>query len=108
MAEPDVKAAPKPPPNLRVASDESRECEVCSHFDRGRCVLYNHLPVDDEWVCDSFAKGDKADTDDDGPEPKNLRQAEQKAHRLRRKARSQADEESSEKKPDDESSEQQK
>ena len=105
MADPDAKGAPKPPPNLRVATDEAKECEVCAHFDRGKCVLYNHLPVDDEWVCDSFKKGDGTDTDDDGPEPKNLREAEQKAHRLRRKARQQADDESAESKPDSESSE---
>lgn len=108
MAEPDAKAAPKPPPNLRVATDEGEECEVCTHYERGKCAKYSNLPVDEEWVCDSFAKGGRADTDDDGPEPKNLKQAAQKAHRLRRNARKQADEESSEKKPDDESSEQQK
>lgn len=42
------------------------------------------------------------------PEPKNLRQAEDKARRVMRSDRKQADEESSEKKPDDEASEQSK
>ena len=70
--------APQPPPNLRVSDSEVRECGSCKYYQHGRCTHadYNMLPVVDEWVCDSWAKGSQTDTDaDDQPEPKNLREA---------------------------------
>ena len=83
---------PKPPPGLRVSEDENRECDVCKHDDRGKCVMYDHLPVDDEWVCDSFTKGSQSDDDedDDTPrekQPKTLRGARDEVRRRTDKAR---------------------
>ena len=83
MANPDAHDAPKPPPNLRVSDDEARECDSCVHYQRGKCALYNNLPVDGEWVCDSYKHGrdDPDDDDDDEPSnPKNLREAERVAY----------------------------
>ena len=66
---PDVESAepPDPPPNLRVATDENRECDTCRFDTRGRCTKYSNLPVDDEWVCDSWVKGSQSDSDTDQP-----------------------------------------
>lgn len=69
MANPDAKGAPKPPPHLRVSDDESRECDSCTHFERGKCALYDYLPVDDEWVCDDWKKGSQTDDDEPDDEP---------------------------------------
>jgi hypothetical protein len=82
MADADAKNAPQPPPNLRVANSEDRECGNCQHYQRGRCelpILKNFvLPVNDEWVCDDWKAGG---TDaDDGPMPgSNLKDAERNA-----------------------------
>ena len=70
-----TETAPKPPPNLRVSDDEEKECDSCSHYERGKCSMYNHLPVDGEWVCDSFEPKDKEKFDG-----KNLREAENEAY----------------------------
>jgi hypothetical protein len=78
MANPDGQGAPKPPPNLRVSDDENRECDSCVHFDRGRCKLYSMLPVDGEWVCDSYESNGKGDPDAEY-KGKNLKEAEQEA-----------------------------
>src|SRR5215475_6622066 len=57
-------SAPEPPPNLRVATDENKECDVCEYYDRGKCTKYSRLPVDGEWTCDSFEKDpSKSDPD---------------------------------------------
>ena len=61
----DSPSAPKPPPNLRVAADESRECDNCTFYARGKCVKYSNLPVDGEWLCDSWEKGSQTDSDTD-------------------------------------------
>lgn len=59
--DPDAKGGPEPPPNLRVAESEAKECGNCQHYQRGHCdlpVLKNFvLPVNDSWVCDEWAKG---------------------------------------------------
>jgi hypothetical protein len=90
MADPDAQAAPKPPPNLRVADDENRECDNCSHYQRGKCVLYSSLPVDGEWVCDSWEKG-TAQGDDAPFKGKNLSEAEAEARiRVREHTRGRA------------------
>jgi hypothetical protein len=65
----DSPSAPKPPPNLRVADSESRECDNCSHYSRGKCVKYSNLPVDGEWLCDSWEKGSQEDPDKPDAEP---------------------------------------
>lgn len=92
MANADAKGAPKPPPNLRIAGDEAKECDSCKHFVRGKCSEYSNLPVDDEWVCDSWAKGSPDDDEpDDTPvekQPKTLRAAT--AEMRRRVARDRA------------------
>jgi hypothetical protein len=84
---------PAPPPNLRVADDESRECDTCKHDKDGKCTLYSDLPVNDEWVCDDWAKGSKPDDDSDIPaseQASNLRDASVRvrAHFRRRKTAS--------------------
>lgn len=85
MANPDAKGAPKPPPNLRVSSDEARECDTCSYYKRGKCSMYSNLPVDDEWVCDSWEKGEPEDAEDQAEEtpaedqPKTLKDANAEA-----------------------------
>lgn len=70
MAVSDAQGVPKPPPNLRVSTDETQECDSCTHYQRGRCALpapYDaNLPVDAEWVCDSYKQGRQ---DDDPPAP---------------------------------------
>jgi hypothetical protein len=74
------EATPSPPPNLRVATDENRECDTCTHFSRGKCTKYNNLPVDDEWICDSWVKGSQQDTDTDQPfTGKSLKEANTEA-----------------------------
>ena len=89
MANPDAKGVPKPPPNLRVSDDENRECDSCTHYQRGKCALYNSLPVDGEWVCDSYAPSGVRDPDD--VPGKNLRDAERNALvRVREHTRSRA------------------
>lgn len=79
MADPDANAAP--PPNLRVADSESKECGNCEHYQRGRCelpVLKDFvLPVDDSWVCDDWKAGG-TDTNDQF-KGKNLGEAEREA-----------------------------
>ena len=81
MANTDAQGAPKPPPNLRVSDDESRECESCVHYQGGRCDEYPAVGhVDGEWVCDSYEKG-REDPDDDQPSgAKNLREATRVAY----------------------------
>jgi hypothetical protein len=58
----EKRSAPTPPPNLRVStSTESErpehECGTCHMFDvaTGTCWGYGNLPVDGEWVCDSWS-----------------------------------------------------
>lgn len=67
MADSDAQGVPKPPPNLRVSTDETQECDSCTHYQRGRCALYNNLPVDGEWTCDSWKKGSQSDDDQPAP-----------------------------------------
>lgn len=90
MADADAQNAPKPPPNLRVANDESRECGNCSYYKRGRCelpILKDFvLPVSDEWVCDDWKAGG-TDTDNQPFQGKNLSDAEREA-RIRVRAHS--------------------
>lgn len=63
MANTDATGSPKPPPHLRVSENEDRECDTCTHFLNGKCHMYNDLPVNDEWVCDSWEKGKNQDPD---------------------------------------------
>lgn len=73
MANPDDKNAPKAPPNLRMSTDENRECDSCVYFDRMHCKAFPPLCVDDEWVCDHFKASGKPD--DDKYDGKNLQEA---------------------------------
>jgi hypothetical protein len=84
---------PKPPPNLRVADDESHECDTCKYDERGKCTLYSNLPVDDEWVCDDWVKGSTPDRDSDTPvadQPRTLREASVRVRSHFRRARQKA------------------
>lgn len=72
MANPDATGTPSPPPSLRVSADEDRECDNCKMFVTrkgtqqpfdGHCTGYSLLPVCGEWVCDSWAEGEKEPTD---------------------------------------------
>jgi len=93
----DAGSTPKPPPNLRVAEDENRECDNCTYYSRGRCTQYSNLPVDGEWVCDTWKQGSESGADDTEDKPfdgKNLKEADAEARvRVRehfRRARQQA------------------
>jgi hypothetical protein len=74
---------PKPPPNLKVATDEARECDTCKYDERGKCTLYSNLPVDDEWVCDDWVKGSKPDTDSDIPTDQQAKTTREASVRVR-------------------------
>lgn len=64
MANTDAAGSPKPPPHLRVSENEEKECDTCSHFLDGKCHKYNDLPVNGEWVCDDWEKGENQDPDE--------------------------------------------
>ena len=87
----ESEAPPEPPPNLRVATDENKECDVCTYDVRGRCSKYSNLPVDDEWVCDAF-KRDAAKSDPDNvprdQQPRDLKGAAAETRRRFAAARS--------------------
>lgn len=90
MADPDAQGAPKPPPHLRVAENEDQECDNCRHYQRGRCALYSQLPVDGEWVCDSWSKGTEQGDDDDlaeSPRPNRSGTLEEARIRVREHTR---------------------
>lgn len=74
----DSEKAPAAPPNLRVSTDESRECDSCRYFDQGHCTMFPPLVVNGEWVCDKYASNGKGDPD--AFQGKNLKQAEQEAY----------------------------
>jgi hypothetical protein len=98
----EAKEPGPPPPHLRTADSTDKECGNCSHYEAGVagiCKLYSNLPVSDDWLCDSWAKGSKPDPDagedetDDVPAAKQaqtLREANVRvrAHFRRRKAAS--------------------
>lgn len=74
----EERSAAPPPPNLRESSDEEsqpeHECGTCRMYDlaSGTCWGYANLPVDGEWVCDSWSldpnwqQQDAAQDADDG------------------------------------------
>ncbi len=58
----EARGAASPPPNLRESTSSEtdqpeHECGTCRMYDpeRGACWGYGLLPVDGEWVCDSWA-----------------------------------------------------
>lgn len=58
----EQRGAPHPPPHLRVSSSSEadqpeHECGTCLMYDfaTGTCWGYGNLPVDGEWVCDSWS-----------------------------------------------------
>ena len=60
-------AAPDPPPNLRVAESDAKDCGNCEYYTDvavGHCSKYSNLPVNAGWLCDSW----EADTDKSGPD----------------------------------------
>ena len=69
----DTDVTPAPPPSLRAATEENRECGNCVYFDTTHCTKFPPLCVSDEWVCDAWKAGGK-DTDD-GPPAHTVRQA---------------------------------
>lgn len=50
----DAAGFPKPPPHLRMSTNEAEECDNCKFFNQGVCDKYSRLPVVKEWVCDSW------------------------------------------------------
>ena len=93
MANTDAAGAPKPPPHLHVSENEDKECDNCAHYLDGKCHKYNDLPVNGEWVCDSWEQGRNQDPDEAeekeayGPPAKNLRGAERQAFTIVREHR---------------------
>lgn len=54
--------APTPPPNLRESTDLAHRCGGCHMFNTGHCWGYGNLPVEPDWVCDSFEPSNKPQT----------------------------------------------
>jgi hypothetical protein len=59
MATATSDQGPAPPPNLRTAPDEDKECGNCVYYDNVHCTRFPPLCVDDEWLCDAWKAGGK-------------------------------------------------
>ena len=80
----NTEKVPAPPPNLRKSNpdDKGGECEICTHYNRGACVIHPPATVDREWVCDDFSRdSSKSDSDDVSRQPRTLKDAEAETRR---------------------------
>ena len=86
----DNQNAPKPPPNLQMSEAEAKECGTCLHYANGHCKKFPPLCVDDEWVCDAWAKNPGGDQDQSSDEPAEnesgtMKEAAQRVRQFARK-----------------------
>jgi hypothetical protein len=68
-----------PPPNLRTASEEDKECGNCVFYDNVHCTKFPPLCVDDEWVCDAWKAGGKDTDEEPASSAHSVRQAGKQA-----------------------------